>query len=109
METDKLIFDDVYKFLAKEFEGGLFVNVYISGGDFLGELSVVKDYYTCLDGEVYLLEDGRKNKSNDDLMHLRTQCFRVGDYDPKQRYKRVIKYMSFKELEINLNLNGDRQ
>lgn len=91
---------DVDKYLAKKFEGKLFVDVSLMK-IFGNSFSINKDYYTVKDGKVCMVNDGKEYFTGDTLLNLSTDCKQIGIYHPNKIYKRVIKtytYSEFKKL-----------
>lgn len=88
----------INEYLASELEGKLFVHIefYKTFGE---TYSIHKDYYTCKNGKVCCVNDGRECFTDDKLIELR-MIKQVGEYDPKETYKRVIKNYSYEEFLI---------
>lgn len=90
---------DIEKFLAEEFEGGLFAEIAmtnISGKTFF----VRRDLYTVLSGICYELGSGKPLPTGDTMISIKANCNRIGKYDPNKEYKcTVSKNYSYAEIK----------
>lgn len=99
MTTTTLRDKEVEDYLAKKFEGKLFVD--ISMLKFGKTFSINKDFYTVKNGRVCMVNDGREDFTGDTLINLTIDCRQIGIYHPEKIYKRIIKdytYAEFKKL-----------
>lgn len=95
MYSDK----ELNEHLAKEMEGKLFVHLGVLKN--FNSFMVNKDFYTCLNGVVLMVNDGKVQNTGDTPFTLHTDCIKVGKYNPNKVYKRKIKeytYTEFKKL-----------
>ena len=72
------------------------------GGD---TYSFHKDYYTVVSGKVYLLREGLKESTGDSLLDLKTSSKEVGKYNPRKKYKSIVKDFTYKEINKFLKSN----
>lgn len=91
-DYDKQIND----YLASELEGKLFVDIefYKTFGE---TYSIHKNYYTCKNGKVCCVNDGVEYFGDYKLIELK-MVKHIGEYDPKETYKRVIKNYSYEDF-----------
>lgn len=87
---------------AIESEGKLFVNIYLLKTD--EKYTVTKDYYTVKNGNVFLVNDGEEEFTEDTLFSLKHRCKMIGKYEPKNVYKKVVRNFSYPELKNLLKL-----
>lgn len=89
--------------LAPQMEGKLYEHIWVTIiGD---QYSVCKDFYTVQKGEVYMVNDGTKQPTEDTLEDTNNQCILIGDYDPGKVYTRKIVYYSRLDFKKLLNLD----
>lgn len=85
--------------LAKELQGGLYACISVSnifGNTFIA----VRDLYTVLDGVCYQVCGADLVKSEDNLIHIKASCKRIGKYDPhKSYYRKVSKEYTYAEIK----------
>ena len=87
-------------FLAAKLEGGLFVNIFLSGGS-CGMWFAHKTYYTVKGGQVFSIDQKVLHLSGDTLENVSAECKRIGKYDPSKYYvgtTREYKYAEIKKL-----------
>lgn len=92
---------DIERFLAEEFEGGLFAEIAITnigGKTFIAR----RDLYTVLNGLCYEVGDGKLFPTGDSMLNIKASCNRIGKYDPDKKYKftvsRSYTYAEMKKL-----------
>ena len=89
--------------LAPQMEGKLYENIWVTMiGD---QYTVCKDFYTVDNGEVYIVNDGSKQPTEDSLEDTSNQCILIGDYDSNKIYSRKIIYYSRLEFKKLLKLD----
>jgi len=89
--------------LAPKMEGKLYEHIWVT---MIGEqYAACKDYYAVIDGEVYMVNDGKEQASEDSLEDTQLECMLVGEYDPDKIYERKILYYSKEQLKELLKLN----
>lgn len=94
---------EIERVLSKELEGNVFeyVSITNSGDTFF----CAKDYYTVKDGEVYFIaKDGVLQPSGDTMLSLKSECRKVGKYDPKKQYRATRITMTQAEIKKALKL-----
>ena len=86
--------------LAPEMEGKCYENIWMSmiGNEYI----VCRDYYIVENGEVFMINDGKKQASEDSLEDTKNECICLGDYDPSKIYVREIKHYSKEEIKKRL-------
>lgn len=88
--------------LAPEMEGKVYEHLWMT---MIGHKhSVGLDYYMVESGEVYLINNGTKQRTEDSLETTNLECICIGDYDPNKIYERKLVYYSkedIKELFFN--------
>lgn len=86
--------------LAPEMNGKCYENIWMTMiGD---EYVVCRDYYMVDNGEVFMINDGTKQPSDDSLEDTKNECICLGEYDPNKVYAREIKYYSKEEIKKRL-------
>ena len=91
---------EVEEMLSKKFEGKLFVDISLCK-IFGKSYSIIKDFYTVINGKVCCVNDGHQHFTDDTLLNVSKDCKQIGIYDPTKVYKRIIKdynYSQFKKL-----------
>lgn len=100
MSDTRITSPEVEAYLAKKYEGKLFVNICLI--NILGNSYCInKDYYTVKNGKVCMVNDGKEYFTGDTLLNISTDCKQIGIYHPEKIYKRVMKdytYSEFKKL-----------
>lgn len=95
----------VEELLAPQMNGRVYEHIWITMiGD---QYTVCKDYYMVEDGEVYMINDGTKQPSDDSLENTKNECVCIGKYDPNKTYERKIKHFSKEEINKLLFTNND--
>jgi hypothetical protein len=89
--------DTIEEYLAKEYEGKLFVNIFLL--PCFGSYTVRKDYYTVLNGLVYSTHEGELHASGDTMLSLQTDCKKIGKYNPDKKYKTTTRNYSYSEIK----------
>lgn len=91
--------NDIENFLAQELEGGLYACITVNnvfGNSFIA----VRDLYTVLDGVCYQICGNDLVKSEDNLIHIKASCKRIGKYDRnKSYYRKVSKEYTYAEMK----------
>jgi hypothetical protein len=88
---------EVERYLAKELEGGLFVEIFlIAFGD---TYSAQRIYYTVENGRVFELSERGKSPSGDTMISVKASCRRVGLYDSLRTYPRQIKDFNYADIQ----------
>lgn len=86
--------------LAPEMNGKCYENIWMTMiGD---EYVVCRDYYMVDNGEVFMVNDGTKQATEDSLENTKNECICLGEYDPQKVYVREIKYYSKEEIKRRL-------
>jgi len=94
---------DVDRFILDEAEGKLFTHISLSsihGKVFLAR----KDWYTVQNRVIYLVSNGWFYPTWDKALSLKTDCNRVGIYDPDKTYKAVRREYTYQEIKKRLRL-----
>jgi len=100
MDKNKIHWDNL---LAKEMNGKLYEHVWMSFFD--GKYWVHKDYYAVEDGVVYLVNNGTRQKTGDELMTTKIESVCVGEYDRSAIYKNTMAEYDHKQIKKALKLN----
>ncbi len=86
--------------LAPKMNGKCYEHIWVTMiGD---QYTACKDYYMVENGEVYMVNDGTKQPSDDSLEDTNNECTCIGEYDPNKIYEREIKYFSKDEINKRL-------
>jgi hypothetical protein len=93
----KIIDPEVEAMLAKKFEGKLFVDICLLKV-FGNSFTINKDFYTVKDGKACMVNDGKEYFTGDTMLNIATDCKRIGIYDPKKVYKRVMREYTYAEF-----------
>lgn len=89
--------DRIEVYIAKELEGGLFVEFSITS-IFAQSWSLAKHFYTVENGIVYEVGNGRHGATGDTALSIKASCYRLGDYDPSKTYEIKIREFTFEEM-----------
>lgn len=87
--------------LASKMEGMVYCHVWITWC--FNAFFVNKLYYRVENGKVLEIHD-KHNPTGDTLFDLQNDCVKIGKYNPKFKYKRVFKEMSYKEITERLGI-----
>jgi hypothetical protein len=94
---------EIEKALSKELEGKVFEHVWVTNSE--DTFFCAKDYYTVKGGKVYYIaKDGALQPSDDTLLSIKSECRKVGTYNPDKQYKGKRTTMSQTELKKALKL-----
>lgn len=94
---------EIEKHLAKELEGKVFEHVWVTNSE--DTFFCAKDFYTVKDGQVYYIaKDGALQASDDTLLSIKSECRKVGIYNPDKKYKATRNTLKQTELKKALKL-----
>lgn len=88
--------------LAEEMNGKCYEHIWVTL--FGNSYAVNKDYYMVENGEVFLINDGTKQKTGDSLERTKNECVCIGDYKPNKPYEKKIKYYTPAEIKKLLDI-----
>lgn len=88
---------EIEAMLAKKYEGMVLASVYMMhmGGQF----SLHRDYYHVRDGIIYLLETNGPYPSGDTFFQLQLECFVVGKFNPRYKYRSSVRHYTYKQIK----------
>jgi len=90
----------IEEILAPEMNGKCYEHIWVTMiGD---QYTACKDYYMVEDGEVYMINDGTRQPSEDSLEDTKNECTCIGEYKPNELYKRRVEYFSKEEINKRL-------
>ena len=100
---------EVEQFLAKKFEGKVFVDYFVSSnGDGVSK-TFHMDYYTVKNGEIFIIERDGSLYATDDTFISLSQTKELGDYSETEQYEREMYHFDADWLLETLRKNSKNE